>query len=141
MTRLRQFASADESIGPPDTPDMGNTAVERDFAAALADDLNISEALGSLFKWLNATPQPTSDDVAALRRMDQVLDVLTPRTSDVAIEGLSDDQVERKIAELTAAREAKDYQTSDAIRDELTAAGVEVRISRDGATWKRTMRL
>ena len=141
VTRLRQFASMQESIGPPDSPDMGDTAVERDFAAALADDLNISEALGALFKWLNATPQPSADDVAALRRMDQVLDVLTPRTSDVAIEGLSDDQIERKIAELTAAREAKDYETSDAIRDELTAAGVEVRISRDGATWKRTMRL
>jgi len=35
-------------------------------------------------------------------------------------------------------REAKDYATSDAIRDGLAAAGIEVRDTPDGVTWDLT---
>jgi cysteinyl-tRNA synthetase len=52
-------------------------------------------------------------------------------------QGLSDPDVERKIAEMKAARQARNFQLSDAIRDELTTAGLLVEITRDGVRWRR----
>src|SRR5207302_424312 len=43
-----------------------------------------------------------------------------------------DDDIEKKIGEMEAARRARDFKTSDAIRAELTAAGVIVEITKDG---------
>ena len=51
--------------------------------------------------------------------------------------GLSDADVEKKIAEMSAARRARNFQVSDAIRDELTSAGLLVEITKDGVRWRR----
>jgi len=50
---------------------------------------------------------------------------------------LSDAEVEKKIAEMKAAREAKDFKTSDALRAELIAAGIIVEITKEGVRWRR----
>jgi len=136
--RLRQFADRWPDVSA-DAGRMGDTDVERDFAAALGDDVNISAALGVLFKWLGQR-EPTEDDVAALRRIDHVLGVLEPREAAPAA-GMDDEQVDRKVAAMQQARSDKDYATSDAIRDELAAEGVEVQITRDGITWRRRMQV
>ena len=142
--RLRTFAGQ-TSVDAKQQASTGGpqSDIERQFARALADDLNISAALGALFKWVGAIEAPSSDDIAALRRMDSVLGVLDQRRADVPVEpvGLSDAEIEWKIAELNAARSEKDYARSDAIRDELDAQGVEVRITREGATWRRKMQV
>jgi cysteinyl-tRNA synthetase len=51
--------------------------------------------------------------------------------------GLSEADVEKKIAEMKAARQARNFQLSDAIRDELTSAGLLVEITKDGIRWRR----
>ncbi len=50
---------------------------------------------------------------------------------------LSDDAVNAKIATMKSAREARDFKTSDAIRAELTAAGILVEITKAGIRWRR----
>jgi cysteinyl-tRNA synthetase len=50
---------------------------------------------------------------------------------------LSDADIEAKIAAMKAARAARDFKTSDAIRTELTAAGILVEIAKDGIRWRR----
>jgi cysteinyl-tRNA synthetase len=50
---------------------------------------------------------------------------------------LSDADVENKIAEMKAARAARDFKKSDAIRAELADAGVMVEITKDGIRWRR----
>ena len=50
---------------------------------------------------------------------------------------LSDAAIESKIAEMKAARTARDFKTSDRIRGELTEAGISVEISKDGIRWRR----
>ena len=42
-----------------------------------------------------------------------------------------------KIEERAEAKKAKDFARADAIRDELLAAGVEIKDTREGVTWKR----
>ena len=49
----------------------------------------------------------------------------------------SDADIENKIAAMKAARSARDFKASDAIRTELADAGVLVDITKDGIRWKR----
>jgi cysteinyl-tRNA synthetase len=55
----------------------------------------------------------------------------------VGAQSLSDAEVEEKIAGMEAARRARDFKTSDAIRGELTSAGLLVEITKDGVRWRR----
>jgi cysteinyl-tRNA synthetase len=50
---------------------------------------------------------------------------------------LSDADIEKKIAEMKAARAARDFKASDAIRAELAEAGILVEITKDGIRWRR----
>ena len=50
---------------------------------------------------------------------------------------LSDTDIESKIAEMKAARAARDFKKSDAIRAELTEAGILIEITKDGIRWRR----
>ena len=50
---------------------------------------------------------------------------------------LSDADIEKRIAEMEAARRARDFKASDAIRAQLTDAGVIVEITKDGVRWHR----
>jgi cysteinyl-tRNA synthetase len=50
----------------------------------------------------------------------------------------SDAQIEKRIEEMKAARNARDFKTSDAIRAETqTAAGIVIEQTKDGVRWRR----
>jgi len=55
----------------------------------------------------------------------------------VGAQSLPDAEVEAKIAEMEAARRSRNFQASDAIRAELTSAGLLVEITKDGVRWRR----
>lgn len=107
----------------------------RDFSGALHDDLNIAGAIGALNGWVGTLGEPSHADRAALATMDRVLGVLErARPADVQTEigvfaaGLTaDPAVEAKLVERRAARAAKDFKKSDAIRDELAAMGYQIK--------------
>ena len=79
-------------------------------------------------------------ELVALRAM---LDVLGLDPADPQWSTSSDDRhaaaldalVTAELAARAQARAAKDWATSDAIRDRLAAAGIEVQDSADGARW------
>jgi cysteinyl-tRNA synthetase len=50
---------------------------------------------------------------------------------------LSDADIEKKIDAMKAARAARDFKTSDALRAELADAGILVEITKDGIRWRR----
>ena len=50
---------------------------------------------------------------------------------------LSDEQVNQKIEEMKAARAAKNFSASDAIRAELTANGILIEQTKEGVRWRR----
>ncbi|MGD0790430.1 MAG: cysteine--tRNA ligase [Terriglobales bacterium] len=50
---------------------------------------------------------------------------------------LSDEQVNQKLAEMQAARNGRKFKESDALRAELTAAGIIVENTKDGVRWRR----
>jgi len=50
---------------------------------------------------------------------------------------LSDADIEKKIEAMKAARSARDFKSSDAIRAELADAGILVEITKEGIRWRR----
>jgi cysteinyl-tRNA synthetase len=80
-------------------------------------------------------------------RMKQVFDWAPTegRGSDISTElreavesgQLSDADIEKKIAEMNAARTARNFKASDALRAELTAAGIVIENTKEGVRWRR----
>ena len=100
--------------------------------------------------------------VAALDQFDQVFSVLQDddavlmqriyewakaegREKDISPElqeiinsaSLTDAQIDAKIAQMSAARKARDFATSDKIRAELVAQGILIEQTKDGIRWRR----
>ena len=111
------------------------------FEAALDDDLNISAALAAVFELVREANRRidarsiSSGDAAAilalLRDLDSVLGLL-PDGGDT-IEPRAAALLEERIA----ARAARDWARSDALRDELLRLGIAVEDTRDGQRWRR----
>jgi len=55
----------------------------------------------------------------------------------VQSEQLSDADIEKKIAEMEAARRGRNFKVSDALRAELTTLGVVIENTKDGVRWRR----
>ena len=55
----------------------------------------------------------------------------------VQSEQLSDADIEKKIAEMEAARRGRNFKVSDALRAELTTVGVVIENTKDGVRWRR----
>jgi len=95
------------------------------FSAALADDLNISAAWAAVFDWRNEMnrrlaenslhPADAAAALAAWEKVDSVLGVGVKAETEIPpeIQALADERA--------AAKQAKDFKRSDAIRDELKA--------------------
>jgi cysteinyl-tRNA synthetase len=64
-------------------------------------------------------------------------DISTELLEIVGAAAMSDKQINQKIEEMKAARAAKDFARSDAIRSELTAAGIIIEQTKDGVRWRR----
>jgi len=112
---------------------FGSALDGRDADGAVAAILELESAI---VEWSRDTLQ--SDDIdrarAALRSM-------IVRLGAAATEGVRDVRevlgpvVEAALAARVVARSEKAFSVSDAIRDELAAAGIEVRDTADGAEW------
>ncbi|MEM1028677.1 MAG: DALR domain-containing protein, partial [Planctomycetota bacterium] len=128
VRKLREFTAALEAqTSKPAEVDNTHPAVAR-FVEALADDLNIAGALAAVFEFVNSPAGDPAEALGVMRKFDQVLGVMFVDAS------ASDDAswAETKAADLDAARAAKDYAQADAIRDELQAAGYDVKTTKDG---------
>ncbi len=123
--------------------------LDREFKAALADDLNTSAALGALFVFIKQVNVAIEEGKLAsgdrqrvrevLGRIDRVLGILDPEEweRDSAAGAISDQEIEKLVVERTRAREEGDFARADEIRARLTEAGIAVEDTPDGARWKR----
>lgn len=114
--------------------------------AALLDDLNTPIAISSLHQLARDLNKAGEKDKPRLRGLLQqgaeLMGLLQADPEEwfkgaVNASGLSAEAVEALIAEREAAKESKDYQRADEIREELKAAGVILEDSRAGTSWRR----
>jgi cysteinyl-tRNA synthetase len=155
--RLAGFVvRAGETAGVISDDEVAAAGLPAAFVAALDDDLNVPAALAVVHDTLRAGNTALAagsvDEVrAAAVTLRAMLDVLgldpgSPQWRGGGATG--DDRVQRALAALVAAelevrataRAARDWATSDAVRDRLGAAGVVVEDSPAGARWSLAAR-
>jgi cysteinyl-tRNA synthetase len=121
-----------------------------EFAAALDDDLGVPQALAVLHATMregnNALAagdvDATAAALASVRAMlgvlglDPLVEPWASRGADDDLREVVDALVKGALAERQAARDRKDYETADAIRDRLEAAGVLIEDTPDGSRWE-----
>ncbi|HUY73366.1 MAG TPA: cysteine--tRNA ligase [Candidatus Dormibacteraeota bacterium] len=102
------------------------------FKAALADDLDLPAAMALVAELTRADIAPAVK-ARLLLSWDRVLglDLDRPSPSAALPEGAAD-----LLSQRERARAAKDFATSDRLRDELAAIGVAVTDTEAGQTWK-----
>jgi cysteinyl-tRNA synthetase len=146
VMRLRDFRRRLERE-KPEGGDVTKTkeiiaSAEAGFKERIADDLNISGALGEVFTFVrnaNAlldsgkfTEKGRKKALALLKDWDSILDVLT-ETNMIDID---ENEIEQLIQKRNEAREAKNWEEADRIRDELIQKGIILEDSGQGTRWK-----
>ena len=145
-----QYKYGEEAFGvAPDSCAATSPEVRKAWEGvydALCDDLNtpialanISEAVRIINSAKSGSLKLSKEDLTALTQLfdDVVFGVLGLKdeaengTSGKVIEGLMQMVLEQR----AAAKAAKDWTTSDHIRDSLKALGIQVKDGKDGAEW------
>ena len=119
------------------------------FEEAMNDDLNTSVALSVMFELVRLTNKLLEDSNSNQGTLQAVEDMFGKLGGDVlgilkdtyesagGDKQLVDGLVEMLIGQRTAARQAKDFATSDAIRDNLDSLGIILEDSKDATGWRR----
>jgi cysteinyl-tRNA synthetase len=131
--------------------ELTSAAINSDFATAMNEDLNVPAALAVLHEVVGEgnTLLGKKADAAALtgcltsvRQMLDVLgvDPLSPTWADDSknaqqLESALDYFVQQSIAVRNAAKENKNFEAADAIRDSLRNAGIALEDTSDGVRW------
>ena len=136
LTRLKRMVMAAERLA--DTPSTDAIDHPRfapilaKFSDAMSDDLNTAIAITALEDALAVKKVDAGIKRAVVEHMDRVLglDLFNLTRADLRIRPktteIDEARIEDALARRKEARAAKDFATSDAIRDELAAMGVEV---------------
>ena len=96
------------------------------------------EKFDEVFGVLKDDDQPKMKVVLDWARAEGREKDISPELLEIAGSSqLSDDQVNQKLAEMEAARKARNFKASDALRAELAAAGIIVENTKDGVRWRR----
>jgi cysteinyl-tRNA synthetase len=131
---LRDLASVD-----------ANASIPASIEAALCDDLNTPAALAEIARIAGAARKATGDDEKArlkgellgagfaLGLLQQAPAAWFARGND----GGDDARIQALVDERIAARKARDFKRSDAIRDELAAEGIVLEDTAAGVRWVR----
>jgi cysteinyl-tRNA synthetase len=119
LGKLRELAGA--TTAEPDAKLID------EFTQALDSDLNIAGAWGAVFEWVRETNRRLTENaltpvqaaavLAAWNKINSVLGI------SAAAEAEAPAELRALLEERQAARKAKDFKRSDAIRDELKAKG------------------
>jgi cysteinyl-tRNA synthetase len=122
--RMASWAPAAATLG------AAASSFDARFREALADDLALSAAVVIVNELVSTEDVPDGERYALLAAWDAVLGLDIEREATAGWEPTA--EIDGKMRERDAARDAKDYATSDRLRDELAAMGLEVMDTPEG---------
>ncbi|MDR0479435.1 MAG: cysteine--tRNA ligase, partial [Burkholderiaceae bacterium] len=140
---LRRLYTALDAV-PPQTAngiDWSHPAAAR-FKAAMDEDFGTPEAVAALFDLASEVNRGKSAALAGLlKALGGVLGLLQDDPKHFLQmgnrpDGLSDAEIQTRIAARAAAKKAKDYAQADRIRADLLAAGNVLKDTAAGTTWE-----
>ena len=117
------------------------------FVVTMEDDFNTPEALAVLFQLSHEINKTQSQILAAtLRHLGGVLGILQHPADTflqsivlVAPDAITKPEIEQLITERNQAREDKNWQRADDIRQALLSQGIELEDVKSGTIWRRTV--
>ena len=128
-----------------------NKTFKQALLDAMGDDLNISIALAVIDDMvantndaLNENPKNKAlkkETLANIAFIDTLLGFGSKEPFSYFQIGVNEDlkeKIENHLAERTAAKKEKNFERSDAIRDELIADGISIMDTADGTLWEKT---
>jgi cysteinyl-tRNA synthetase len=148
LDRLMKAVETLDKLKANDKSTADVAELERRCAEAMADDLNSPMVISALFDWVRIINQAnegqqsfTAEDLERLRAIVKLytFDILGLRNEKAAEAGGRDmvsPLVNMLLNMRMEAKAAKDWATSDRIRDELTAIGIRVKDRKDGFDWE-----
>jgi cysteinyl-tRNA synthetase len=153
VDRLLDFrervGSVEVEEGAPDAGLMEMVArALQGFEDSLDDDLNVSRALAALFVLVGEVngaldehpviaPEARDRVLQVMDSTDRVLGLLEVGQRDRQVDEDLESWVEERIQARREAREARDWDRADAIRDELSNAGIVLEDGPAGTRWKK----
>jgi cysteinyl-tRNA synthetase len=147
VRRLREFRQSVEEASGGKAADVGSDhPIVSQFLDALAGDLNMSAALAVVNGWISEKPSDPSEALGVFEVINSVLNVAPVldnqgQSVDTLEVAEANDQIDPEdwCKRLDEARQSKDYDTADTLRQELMDAGFEVRTSPEGTTAQRKL--
>ncbi|WP_309753405.1 cysteine--tRNA ligase, partial [Novosphingobium sp.] len=134
LVRLKRMVMGVEALKVQLAENNGGMvgALSADFDAEISNDLNTPNVLSLLDIVISLKNTADKERMEAIGAMDRVLglNLLTLSRADLRIRPksatITEPEIEAVLAARKEARAAKDFATSDRLRDELAAHGVEV---------------
>jgi cysteinyl-tRNA synthetase len=118
-----------------DATEAGQSSFRQDDVKPLLCAL---EKFDEIFGVLKDDDQPKMKVILDWARAEGRPGEISPELLDIVVSAqLPDERINEKVATMEAARKARNFKTSDALRAELTAAGIIVENTKDGVRWRR----
>jgi cysteinyl-tRNA synthetase len=130
LTTLRKRMLDWSGEARPDTPSPTGLEFDRRFRDAVADDLDLPQAIVVLNELVGSPPVAGGEKYGLLASWDSVLGLDLERLAREAWE--PSDEIRDLVRQRDQARSAKDYPTSDRIRRQLIDMGLEVMDTAEG---------
>ncbi len=137
VERVREFYRRLDAVsGDGLSLEQETAACETAFGDALDDDLNISAALAVVFDFIRDVNRLIDDNKLSKAGADRAIGLLDRLNEVVCLFERAEEKVPQEIWDLVLARQearrAKDYATSDQLRDALTQRGWTVKDTPEG---------
>jgi cysteinyl-tRNA synthetase len=145
LERLMTFARGVVLVGAgnPGAADNPARRFKESFIEAMDDDFNTPRALAALFDLVSETNKRMEDErfvrasAAVFFECASVLGLSLK--GSVPAQGISDHEIEEKLAQRAQARRDKDFSLADCIRKELEACGVIIEDTKGTTLWRRKL--
>lgn len=134
----------------PTSASKPNKAFQKALLKAMSDDLNISVALATIDEMVSETNDKLDSNpkdkglkketLANIEFIDKLLGLGGKEPFSyfqIGIDEATKSKIESLIEQRNEAKKAKDYEKSDAIRDEITAMGIALMDTADGTLWEK----
>ncbi|MGO2695903.1 cysteine--tRNA ligase [Bavariicoccus seileri] len=141
VEQLKKDEAHHGHVSPEEAADYWKSYKEG-FIVAMDDDFNTPNAIAKMIELSKAINNYLDDETGQEEIVSAGLNLLTTFLGilgihDLVPKQLLDEDIQQLIDDRLAARKAKDFARSDAIRDELKEQGIILEDTAQGTRWKR----
>ncbi|MFL2581991.1 MAG: cysteine--tRNA ligase [Flavobacteriales bacterium] len=151
LTRLKNGLEAIDTLKEGKESSFDINSIEESFKSAMNDDFNTPVLVANLFdvvKQINLAIKEekliSKNDREALKNLFDAyliqimgVELNTNAQSDSDSNTVEDDLIQLAVDVRNQAKDNKDWETSDLIRDKLTKLGIQLKDSKDGTQWSK----